>query len=107
MPPEEQSGFDPRLAWGVEGGAVLARVCPVLVVVDVLGGRPSPEAGAAVAGYLDAAGELVGHPCRVRLRPRAGRRGHAADLALAAAADVSQVVPVLCDGAFGQLSWPG
>jgi hypothetical protein len=34
-------------------------------------------------------------------------RGHGADLALAAAHDVSRVVPVLRDGAFGQLSWPG
>jgi 2-phosphosulfolactate phosphatase len=33
---EDQPGFDPRLAWASEGGALLARVCPVLVVVDVL-----------------------------------------------------------------------
>jgi 2-phosphosulfolactate phosphatase len=33
---DEQAGFDSRLAWGVEGGHVLARVCPVLVVVDVI-----------------------------------------------------------------------
>jgi 2-phosphosulfolactate phosphatase len=33
---DEQAGFDSRLAWGVEGGLVLARVCPVLVVVDVI-----------------------------------------------------------------------
>ena len=28
---EEQPGFDPRLAWASEGGALLAGVCPVLV----------------------------------------------------------------------------
>jgi 2-phosphosulfolactate phosphatase len=33
---EDQPGFDPRLAWASEGGALLARVCPVLVVVDIL-----------------------------------------------------------------------
>jgi 2-phosphosulfolactate phosphatase len=33
---EDQPGFDPRLAWAVEGGALLALVCPVLVVVDIL-----------------------------------------------------------------------
>jgi 2-phosphosulfolactate phosphatase len=33
---EDQAGFDPRLAWAAEGAAALARVCPVVVVVDVL-----------------------------------------------------------------------
>ena len=33
---EDQAGFDPRLAWASEGGTLLALVCPVLVVVDVL-----------------------------------------------------------------------
>jgi 2-phosphosulfolactate phosphatase len=33
---EDQPGFDPRLAWASEGGTLLARVCPVLVVVDIL-----------------------------------------------------------------------
>jgi 2-phosphosulfolactate phosphatase len=33
---EDQAGFDPRLAWASEGGTLLARVCPVLVVVDIL-----------------------------------------------------------------------
>jgi len=33
---EEQPGFDPRLAWASEGGTLLAGVCPVLVVVDIL-----------------------------------------------------------------------
>jgi 2-phosphosulfolactate phosphatase len=32
----EQPGFDPRLEWAAEGAALLARACPVLVVVDVL-----------------------------------------------------------------------
>jgi 2-phosphosulfolactate phosphatase len=34
--PEDQPGFDPRLSWAAEGAVVLAQVCPVLVVVDVL-----------------------------------------------------------------------
>jgi 2-phosphosulfolactate phosphatase len=34
--PEDQPGFDARLEWAPEGAAALARVCPVLVVVDVL-----------------------------------------------------------------------
>jgi len=33
---EDQAGFDPRLAWASEGGTLLAPVCPVLVVVDIL-----------------------------------------------------------------------
>jgi 2-phosphosulfolactate phosphatase len=33
---EDQPGFDPRLAWASEGGTLLAHVCPVLVVVDIL-----------------------------------------------------------------------
>jgi 2-phosphosulfolactate phosphatase len=33
---EDQPGFDPRMAWASEGGTLLARVCPVLVVVDIL-----------------------------------------------------------------------
>jgi 2-phosphosulfolactate phosphatase len=33
---DDQPGFDPRLAWASEGGTLLARVCPVLVVVDIL-----------------------------------------------------------------------
>src|SRR6266508_2839489 len=32
----EQTGFDPRLEWGVEGARVLAAACRVVVVVDVL-----------------------------------------------------------------------
>ena len=36
MTPEDQPGFDPRLSWAAEGAVVLAQVCPVLVVVDVL-----------------------------------------------------------------------
>ncbi len=36
--PEDQAGFDPRMAWAVEGAIALARTCPVLVVVVVLGG---------------------------------------------------------------------
>jgi phosphosulfolactate phosphohydrolase-like enzyme len=32
----DQAGFDARLEWGVEGARVLAGVCQVVVVVDVL-----------------------------------------------------------------------
>jgi 2-phosphosulfolactate phosphatase len=45
--PEEQPGFDPRLAWAAEGAAVLAQVCPVLVVVDVLRFTTAVEVGVA------------------------------------------------------------
>ena len=85
----QQAGFDARLEWAAEGAVLLARACPVLVVVDVLrfttavevavargarvvphrwpgagavlhalGGRPSPEARAAVAAFLQAADDL-------------------------------------------------
>jgi 2-phosphosulfolactate phosphatase len=54
-------------------------------VLHALGGRPSPEASAAVAAFLEAA----------------------ADLPLAAEHDVSRVVPRLAGGAFAQVSWPG
>jgi 2-phosphosulfolactate phosphatase len=67
-------------------------------VLDALGGRPSPEARAAVAAF------------RQRDLPRdllacaSGRElaalGRAAEVHLAAEHDVSQVVPVLRDGAF-------
>ena len=36
MTEQEQPGFDPRLDWAAEGATLLARACPVLVVVDVL-----------------------------------------------------------------------
>jgi 2-phosphosulfolactate phosphatase len=36
MTVEDQPGFDPRLAWASEGGTLLARACPVVVVVDIL-----------------------------------------------------------------------
>jgi 2-phosphosulfolactate phosphatase len=32
----EQAGFDARLEWGVQGAVMLAKVCPVVAVVDVL-----------------------------------------------------------------------
>ncbi|HEV3504368.1 MAG TPA: hypothetical protein VG637_03685, partial [Actinomycetes bacterium] len=36
MTEEEQSDLDPHLEWAAEGAILLARTCPVLVVVDVL-----------------------------------------------------------------------
>ena len=42
MTTEEQTGFDPRLAWGVEATIELAPSCPVLVVV-ARGARVAPR----------------------------------------------------------------
>jgi 2-phosphosulfolactate phosphatase len=36
MTEPEQPGFDTRFEWAAEGAVLLARVCPVVVVVDVL-----------------------------------------------------------------------
>ena len=188
----EQAGFDARLEWGVQGAVMLAKVCPVVAVVDVLrfttavevavgrgapwsaptagptarrcrragspsrrrrcwpsrrrpvcscrprtgrrwpwlpppgrwswpavedlvgagavlhalAGRPSPEARAAVAAFL-AADDLAATLADCASGRELAARGPAADLPLAAEHDVSQTVPVLRDGAFGQLSWPG
>jgi 2-phosphosulfolactate phosphatase len=100
----DQRGFDVRLEWGVEGARVLAAVCLVVVVVgagavlDALGGRPSPEARAAVAAFRRR--DLL----RDLLACASGRElaalGRAAEVHLAAEHDVSQVVPVLRNGAF-------
>ena len=64
---EDQPGFDPRLAWASEGGALLARVCPVLVVVDIL--RFTTAVDVAVAS--DA--QVV--PARWPVREGPGRAG--------------------------------
>jgi 2-phosphosulfolactate phosphatase len=73
-------------------------------VLRAAGGRASPEARAAVAAFLDAAGDLP----RLLAGCVSGRelaaRGLAADLALAAELDVSTAVPRLHGGAFAQLS---
>jgi 2-phosphosulfolactate phosphatase len=73
-------------------------------VLHAAGGRASPEARAAVAAFLDAAGDLP----RLLAGCVSGRelaaRGLAADLALAAELDVSTAVPCLHGGAFAQLS---
>jgi 2-phosphosulfolactate phosphatase len=72
-------------------------------VLHALGGRPSPEARAAVAafrGATDLRATLVGCVSGREL----AARGLGDDLGLAAEHDVSRVVPVLRDGAFGQLS---
>jgi 2-phosphosulfolactate phosphatase len=84
-------------------------------VLHALGGRPSPEARAAVAAFRQR--DLP----RDLLASASGRElaalGRTAEVHLAAEHDVSQVVPVLRGGAFtrldrrtadpGQLRWPG
>ena len=76
-------------------------------ILHALGGRPSPEARAAVATFRDAAADLAATLAAcVSGRELAGR-GHAADLEVAAEHDVSRVVPRLAGGAFAQLSRPG
>jgi 2-phosphosulfolactate phosphatase len=118
----EQTGFDARLEWGLEGARVLAGACRVVVVVDVLrrpdgalrpavedllgagavlhalDGRPSPEARAAVAAFRqhDLPHDLLACASGREL----AALGRAAEVHLAAEHDVSQVVPVLRDGAF-------
>jgi 2-phosphosulfolactate phosphatase len=76
-------------------------------VLHALGGRPSPEARAAVAAFLDAAAHLPATLAGCASGRELAARGHAADLRLAAELDVSRVVPHLSGGAFAQLSWPG
>jgi 2-phosphosulfolactate phosphatase len=76
-------------------------------VLEALGGRPSPEARAAVAAFADAAPDLPAVLAACASGRELAARGQAADLPLAAEHDVSRVVPVLRDGAFVQLSWPG
>jgi 2-phosphosulfolactate phosphatase len=65
-----------------------------------LGGRPSPEALAAVSAWRDAEGNLsaVLADCASARQLGAARRGD--DVTYAGAAGVSDVIPVLRDGAF-------
>jgi 2-phosphosulfolactate phosphatase len=67
-------------------------------VLHALGGRPSPEARAAVAAWrrCDLPGDLLDCASGREL----AALGRAADVRLAAEHDVSRVVPVLRDGAF-------
>jgi 2-phosphosulfolactate phosphatase len=76
-------------------------------VLHALGGRPSPEARAAVAAFLDAAADLPAMLAGCASGQELAARGQAGDLALAAEHDVGRAVPVLRDGDFAQLSWPG
>jgi 2-phosphosulfolactate phosphatase len=76
-------------------------------ILHALGGRPSPEARAAAAAFLDAADDLPATLAGCVSGRELTARGCAADLPLAAEHDVSRVVPGLRDGAFAQLSWPG
>jgi 2-phosphosulfolactate phosphatase len=69
-------------------------------ILAALGGRPSPEARAAMAAFLDAAPTLLATIADSSSGCELVGRGHAADLPLAAAHDVGRVVPVLVDGAF-------
>jgi 2-phosphosulfolactate phosphatase len=70
-------------------------------VLHALGGRPSPEARAAVAAFLAAAADLPATLAGCASGRELAARGQAADLRLAAEHDVSRVVPRLRDGAFG------
>jgi len=49
MAEPEQPGFDARFDWSTEGAVLLARVCPVVVVVDVL--RFTTAVGVGVARW--------------------------------------------------------
>jgi 2-phosphosulfolactate phosphatase len=73
-------------------------------ILHALGGRPSPEARAAVAAFLDAAADLPATLAGCVSGRELAARGHAADLRLAAERDVGRVVPVLSGDAFAQLS---
>jgi 2-phosphosulfolactate phosphatase len=73
-------------------------------ILHALGGRPAPEARAAVAAFLDAAPDLASVLASCTSGRELADRGLADDLALAAEHDVSQAVPRLCGGAFAQLS---
>jgi hypothetical protein len=82
---DDQPGFDLRLAWASEGGALLARVCPVSI-----SSTPPPDLPTGLA------------TCASGLELAA--RGLAAGLRLAAEHDVSRAVPRLSGDAFAQLS---
>ncbi|HEV2892742.1 MAG TPA: 2-phosphosulfolactate phosphatase [Actinomycetota bacterium] len=73
-------------------------------ILHALGGRPSPEARAAVAAFLDAAPDLPAALSTCVSGRELAARDLAADVRLAAAHDVSQTVPRLSGGAFAQLS---
>jgi 2-phosphosulfolactate phosphatase len=73
-------------------------------ILHALGGRPSPEARAAVAAFLDAAPDLPSVLATCISGRELAARGLTADLRLAAEHDVSQAVPRLSGGAFAQLS---
>ena len=112
MTPEDQPGFDPRLSWAAEGAVVLAQVCPVLVVVDVLRfttavevavgrgarvvplpwpGREAPARGTSGSGpYSLSPVSLLDVPAGTRVE-LASPNG--ATVSLAAEHDVSRVVP--------------
>ena len=117
----EQPGFDPRFDWSAAGAVLLARACPVVVVVDVL--RFTTAVEVAVARGAVVVPRRWERP-PVRSAGRSGwwrpgllagcvsgrelaAHGLAADPALAAEHDVSTAVPRLHGGAFAQLSWPG
>ena len=73
-------------------------------ILHALGGRPSPEARAAVAAFLDAAPDLPAALSTCVSGRELAARDLAADVRLAAEHDVSQTVPRLSGGAFAQLS---
>ena len=73
-------------------------------ILHALGGRPSPEARAAIAAFLDAAPDLASVLAACISGRELAARGLAGDLRMAAGLDVSQAVPRLSGGVFGQLS---
>jgi 2-phosphosulfolactate phosphatase len=69
-------------------------------ILHALRGRPSPEARAAVAAFLDAAADLPATLASCTSGHELAARGHPADLRLAAQHDVTRVFPRLAGGAF-------
>ena len=87
-----QPGSGVRFGWGLAGAAELGRACAVLVVVDVLSFTTSVDV--AVGRDVPAAvrGSASG-------RELAGR-GYRQDVEIAAEVAVSDIVPLLRNGAF-------
>jgi 2-phosphosulfolactate phosphatase len=115
---EYQPDFDPRLVWAAAGGTLLARVCPVLVVVDILRFTTAVEVATSHGAQVvperwpgrEADGGFSLSPVSLsRVRPGArvelaspngatvslalAARGLDADVRLAAEHDVSRAVP--------------
>lgn len=72
-------------------------------IISELAGRPSPEARAARASFVDAEGQLDALMAQCGSAQEHAGRGHAANIALVSAVDVSDCVPMLVDGAYRAL----